>query len=210
MGQLSASKAQAVINISVVRNLFMKILLTYLKQIFLRDTSLMLFIISTLVTVFCWTIGMFYWGVDLLLLPVMMGIFFIAVSGPVVVIIYLIRRNRNRQGLKNLGRLKSLAFGAYLGLIVLNPVDNWDKEQRQNGGLIVSESLERYRGQKGSYPKDLAEIKTELSNLPSTYPWDKFQYRVKEDNTYDLDIPIPIMDRWHWDKDKKVFLYNDW
>jgi hypothetical protein len=188
----------------------MKSLLTYLRQIFFGDTGLILFITSTLVTVFCWTIGIFYWGLDLLLLPVMMGIFFIAVSGPVVVIIYLIRKNRDGQGLKNLGRLKSLAFGAYLGLILLNPVDNWDEEQRQKSGLIVSESLERYKGQKGNYPKDLAEIKSELSNLPTTYPWDKFHYHVKEDNTYDLDILIPIMDRWHWDKDKNKFLYDDW
>jgi hypothetical protein len=140
----------------------------------------------------------------------MMGIFFLAASGPVVLVIYLKRKNRDGRGLKNLGRLKSLVFGAYLGLIMLNPVDNWDKEQRQKSGLIVSESLERYKGKKGNYPKDLAEIKSELSNLPSTYPWDKFQYHVREDNTYDLDVPIPILDRWHWDRNKKVFLYDDW
>ena len=52
--------------------------------------------------------------------------------------------------------------------------------------------------------------KSDLAGLPFTYTLDKFNYNIKNDNTYDLDIPIPIMDRWHWNTEKKAFEYSDY
>lgn len=48
-----------------------------------------------------------------------------------------------------------------------------------------------------------------LTHLPFAYTWDKFDYRLTSDNDYDLDIPVHIMDRWHWDKEKQAFVYSD-
>lgn len=181
---------------------------TYIRQIFIEDINLTLLGTATLVTVFCWTIGIFFWGIDLLLLPLMFGLFILMLSGPIIIVIYLIRKNQAEQKIKYLGFLKSCAFGTYLGFVLLKPVDTWDERQRQRSGLIISATLENYKRIKGSYPTDLTVIKGELSVLPSTYTWDKFSYHVT-DHSYDLDIPIPIMDRWHWDKEKKTFVYSD-
>ena len=161
-------------------------------------------------TMFCWTIGIFVWGVDLLLLPIIFGVWLLMLFGPVILGAYLIRKNKYG-GLKTkkLGELKSLLFGTYLGFILINPIDNWDEKQRQKSGLIISENLETYKKENGKYPLELSEIKDNLTGLPTTYTWDKFNYNLKDSNDYDLDIPIPIMDRWHWEKEDKVFVYSD-
>ena len=188
----------------------MRRLTTFIRQTFTEDISLIILGIGLFATIFCWTIGIFIWGIELLLLPIMFGIGLLSLSGPIILIVYLIRKN-NGGGLqsKNLGRLKSLVFGIYLGFILLNPIYNWDRDQRQKSGLILSESLEIYKKGNGKYPTDLTEIKDELTHLPSAYSWYKFSYHLKSDNNYDLDIPIPIMDRWHWDREKQVFIYSD-
>jgi len=167
-------------------------------------------VIGVITTTFCWTIGIFIWGIDIILLPIIFGLFILSLSGPIIIFIYLRRKNKD-DGLKtkNLGRLKSLVFGTYLGFLILIPINNWDKTQRQKSGLIISETLDKYKTEYGKYPTDLSEIKQELTSLPSTYTWDKFNYNLTSENDYDLDIPIPIMDRWHWDKEQKVFIYSD-
>lgn len=184
-------------------------LATYLRQTFIEDISVPLFGTGILLTVFCWTIGIFYWGIDLLLMPVMMGLMILSLAGPFIIIKYLVRKNRSGQGIKTFGRLKSLAFGTYLGLFLLSPITNWDKDQRQKSGLIIAQTLEHYKSRHGSYPTTLSEIKNELTPLPPTYSLDKFDYHIT-DTSYDLDIPAAIMDRWHWDKEKNDFIYSDW
>ena len=138
----------------------------------------------------------------------MLGLFILMLSGPIIIIVYVIRKNQVGQKIKYLGLLKSCVFGTYLGFAILTPIDNWDEQQRQKSGLIISDSLENYKRTKGSYPTDLSAIKDDLAVLPLTYTWDKFDYHVTDDS-YDLDIPIPIMDRWHWNKEKKTFVYSD-
>jgi len=148
----------------------MKRLLTYLRQTFSEDISLTLLLVGLILTFFCWTIGIFYWGIDLLLLPIMLGIILLMLFGPIILIVYLKRKNKDG-GLKtkNLGRLKSFAFGTYIGFILINPIHNWDEKQRQKSGLIISENLEIYKNDNGQYPSDLSAIKDNLSQLPSTY-----------------------------------------
>ena len=107
-----------------------------------------------------------------------------------------------------LGKLKSIAYGVCLGLILLNPITQWDNGQRQKSGLMVSRALEQYKSNNGSYPPSLSEIKDQLTELPSTYSWDKYNYHLT-DTSYDLDIPAAIMDIWHWDSEKSEFVYTD-
>lgn len=189
----------------------MKRIVTYLRQLFTEDINPILLGTGLLLTIFSWTIGIFVWGIDLLLLPIMAGLFLLSLSGPIILIFYLKRKNKEGgHGIKNLGRLKNLVFGTYLGFLLLNPITDWDKRQRQKSGLMISETLENFKKGKGEYPSDLAEVKSDLTDLPFTYTLDKFNYNIKDDNTYDLDIPIPIMDRWHWEIEKKVFEYSDY
>lgn len=185
-------------------------LVKYLKQTFLEDINLALLLTSLMLTIFCWSIGIFVWGLELLLFPIMFSIAILMLCGPLILIDYWIRKNREG-GLqtKRPGRLKSLVFGAYIGFIMLRPITTWDDEQRQKGGLIVSNNLETYKAKHGRYPPDLLKIRNNLQDLPSTYPIEKFSYHLKSDSVYDLDIPIPIMDRWHWDKEKEVFELDD-
>jgi len=138
----------------------------------------------------------------------MFGLFLLMLGGPVIVIIYLIKKNQERRKIKYIGLLKSCVFGIYLGFALVNPISNWDEQQRQKSGLIINDSLENYKRINGSYPTDLTAIKDDLSSLPSTYTLEKFNYHVTNDS-YDLDIPILIMDRWYWDKEKRVFVYSD-
>ena len=189
----------------------MKRFITYLRQLFTEDINPIFFGTGLLLTMFCWTIGIFVWGIDLLLLPLMVGLFLLSLSGPIFLILYLIRKNKDAGlGTRNLGRVKNLIFGTYLGFLLLNPITNWDQQQRQKSGLMISETYENFKKVRARYPSDLTEVKSDLIDLPFTYTLDKFNYNVKDDNTYDLDIPIPIMDRWHWDSEKKVFEYSDY
>ncbi len=184
--------------------------LTYIKQLFTEDMSPILIGIGLLVTVFCWTIGIFVWGIDLLLLPIMLGILLLSLSGPVILIFYLIRKNKDGGlKIKNLGRLKNLTLGTYLGLLLINPIADWDEQQRQKSGLFISEALENFKNREGKYPSDVTEVKNNLTELPFTYTLEKFSYHIKDDKTYDLDITVPVMDRWHWDREKRVFVYSD-
>jgi hypothetical protein len=186
----------------------MKRFAKYGRQVFLDDVNLKFFGTGILLTIFCWTIGIFFWGIDLLLFPLTLGLFILMLSGPIIIVTYLIKKNQVGQKIKNLGLLKSLVFGAYLGFALLKPIFNWDELQRQKSGLIISKALENFKNAKGNYPTELAEIKDDLSDLPIAYKWDKFNYHATDDS-YDLDIPVPIMDRWHWERDKKVFVYDD-
>jgi hypothetical protein len=107
-------------------------------------------------------------------------------------------------------RFIGIAIGFYLGLLCLKPIDNWEVRQRNLSGQILTSEIENYKQLNGVYPDSLSQLDIDKLNkvLPKTYQMDRFTYFVKESN-YDLDIPIPIFDRWHWDKDKKVFEYSD-
>ena len=187
----------------------MRRFVTHLRQLFVEDISILLLATGLLLTIFCWSIGIFVWGLELLLFPIMLALFLLSLAGPIILIFYLIAKNKERGiKVKKLGQLKNLIFGNYIGFLLLNPITDWDEQQRQKSGLMISAALENFKKENGRYPKILSEVKNDLTTLPFTYTLDKFNYHVM-DSTYDLDIPIPIMDRWHWDIEKRTFEYND-
>ena len=111
---------------------------------------------------------------------------------------------------KWLTRINGIALGYYLGYLLLIPINYWDERQRNLSGQIVVEKLEEFKALRGKYPDKLTDLDLKQIDtlLPLAYKSDRFNYSVR-DNKFDLDIPIPIMDRWHWNNDKKIFDYSD-
>ena len=166
--------------------------------------------LGVILTMTFYTIGIFFFGVDLLLLPLGIVLFLIGLTGLVTLPIGLYRLLRKQTINKWLTRFVGLAIGFYLGLIFQRPIDNWDKNQRNISGQILTSEIEKFKENNGEYPSTLNQLSLKDLNvsLPETYQTDRFTYFVRE-GEYDLDIPIPIFDRWHWNKDKKEFEYDD-
>lgn len=103
-----------------------------------------------------------------------------------------------------------LALGFYAGLLIQKPIDDWDTKQRTASGLVIAVKLEKFKHEFGIYPDSLEQLDSNALNrlLPETYPLERFTYVAWKDK-YDLDIAIPMFDRWHWDKEKGIFEYVD-
>jgi len=101
------------------------------------------------------------------------------------------------------------SIGILTGLSAHRPIDSWDEVQRNRSGRLISEELEIYKSKNGSYPSKLSHLDTLKLNstLPRTYPFHRFTYHPTNQE-YDLDIPI-FLDRWHWEKEKQVFMHSD-
>ena len=183
-------------------------LASYIRQIFFEDVSIIVFGAAAVFTIFLQTIGIFFFGIERLLFPLMLALAVLTLGGPIIIILYMVRKTRSEEAAVNLGRLKSVVFGIYLGFIALAPIGDWDDKQRQMSGEIVTKALENYRLANGIYPSDLSEVKSQLTKLPATYSWEKFTYS-RSDSSYRLDIPVAIVDRWLWDKEKGTFVYSE-
>lgn len=157
-----------------------------------------------------YTIGIFFFGVDIILLPVILILFLIGVLGLITIPVGLYRLIRKQSVNKWLTWIIGLAIGFYLGLILQKPIDNWNREQRNISGQIVTAELEKFKQENGQYPDSLTQLNIDDLNksLPSTYHTHRFDY-FTINGGYNLNIPIPIFDRWHWNKDKKEFEYDD-
>jgi hypothetical protein len=183
-------------------------LAVYIRQIFFEDVNIIVFGAAAVLTLFLQTIGIFLFGIEWLLFPLTLALVVLTVAGPVSIILYMVRKDRSEEAAVSLGRFKSLVFGAYLGLIALAPMGDWDDNQRLKSEEIVAKALENYRLANGLYPADLSEVKGQLTKLPATYSWEKFTYS-RTDSSYHLDIPVAIVDRWLWDKEKGTFVYGE-
>jgi hypothetical protein len=166
--------------------------------------------LGVILTMTFYTIGIFFFGADILLLPLVIVLFLIGLIGLVTLPLGLYRLIRKQTINKWLTRFIGLAIGFYLGLIFQKPIDNWDREQRNISGQILTEELDNFYQNNGHYPDSLTQLNLENLNksLPYTYQSDRFTYFIKQ-GEYDLDIPIPIFDRWHWNKEKNEFEYDD-
>jgi hypothetical protein len=167
-------------------------------------------LISVALTMSFYTIGIFLWGTEIFLLPIILVLFLAGLSGLITIPIGLYRFIKKQALSKWLVRFVGLAIGFYLGLIFQRPIDNWDKNQRNISGQILASEIEKFKENNGEYPSTLNQLSLKDLNvsLPETYQTDRFTYFVRE-GEYDLDIPIPIFDRWHWNKDKNEFEYDD-
>ena len=183
-------------------------LAAYIRQIFFEDVSIIVFGAAAVFTIFIQTIGVFFFGIERLLFPLTLALAVLTLCGPVIIILYMVRKSRSEETAASLGQLKSLVFGVYLGFIALAPIGDWDDQQRHMSEEIVAKALENYRLAYGIYPTDLSEVKGQLTKLPATYSWEKFTYS-RSDSSYKLDIPVAIMDRWLWDKEKGTFVYSE-
>ncbi len=165
---------------------------------------------SSVLTVLAWTAPIFLPGIELLLLPVMFLLFLAGVSGFVTLSIGLFNVIRSKQSARWIDLLGGVAVGFYLGYAVLIPINDWDKRQRNLSGQILTESLDAYKLSHGKYPASLSDLDTVTvnNNLPFTYKLERFNY-IAENEKFDLDIPIPIMDCWHWNNTEKFFEYSD-
>jgi len=136
--------------------------------------------------------------------------FLIGLSGVITIPLGLYRLVRKQPLNKWVTRFIGLAIGFYLGLLFQKPIDTWDRQQRNISGQILTSEIEKFKDENGQYPNSLKQLNLEDLNksLPHTYKTDRFTYFVRNGD-YDLDIPIPILDRWHWNKDKKEFEYDD-
>jgi hypothetical protein len=166
--------------------------------------------LSASVTFGCWIVGIFYPGVDLLLLPLMLILILAGISSIVTVPLILFRLIKRQSTGRYLPILVSISAGFYIAWLLIIPVNDWDTSQRNLSGKLIASALENYKAKSGVYPDVLSQLDTIHlnSSLPNTYPINRFNYSIKE-NGYDLDIPIPIMDRWHWDNENGEFIYCD-
>lgn len=167
-------------------------------------------LLGVVLTICFYSIGIFYSGAELLLLPFIIGLFLIGLAGFYTIPIGLYQILKKQDVNRWLKRSIGLALGFYLGLLLQNPVSNWDHQQRNLSGQIISAELEEFKQENGKYPKDFSLLDVDKLNklLPNTYQVDKFNYRTSSGTDYDLDIPIPITDRWHWNKETKEFEFN--
>lgn len=150
---------------------------------------------------------MFFIGFDLLFLPLLIGLFLIGLSGiitvPIGIFKFIKQAKLSNWLLKSIG----LAIGFYLGLAFQQPINNWNENQRNLSGRIIATELENYKNSYGNYPEDLKQLNLN-NDLPIIYKVEKFTYNLSNDG-YDLDIPVHIFDRYHWNKTKKEFEYSD-
>jgi hypothetical protein len=167
-------------------------------------------IISILFTVFAWTSRIYLPGLDLFLLPVMGLLLLVAIIGIVTIPLGIYYFYKKETSGKWLPIVNGIAIGFYLGYLVLIPIDNWDERERNLSGQIIVEKLEAYKISTGKYPEKLIDLGEKDLNaaLPCFYKLGKFNYSASVDD-FDLDIPEPIMARWHWDNDRKIFEYSD-
>ncbi len=156
-----------------------------------------------------YTIGIFLWGAEIFLLPIILVLFLAGLSGLITIPIGLYRFIKKQALSKWLVRSIGLATGFYIGLLLQNPIGNWDEEQRNISGNIIATELDEFKLNNKTYPDSLTQLDLEEldKSLPATYKVNRFTYMIRN-GEYDLDIPIPIFDRWHWNKDKKEFEYD--
>jgi len=167
-------------------------------------------LVSVFLTILCWTIGYFGYFIALILMPLMFFLFIVGLSGLITIPIGLICVIKKRSISKRLIFFIGLAIGFYIGLLLQQPIDSWDTKQRNLSGEILTSELECFKKQYGKYPDSLDQLEIYKLNdkLPSTYKISRFTYRLNN-NKYDLDIPIPIMNSWHWSRYKNEFEYDD-
>ena len=171
---------------------------------------LIIILISLGLTLTFYSIGIFFIGLELLLLPFIIILFLIGLIGIIIIPIGLYRLFKKQNLNKWLVLFIGLSIGFYLGLLLQKPIDNWDRNQRDISGQLLTLELEKYKSLNGEYPKSLSELNVSNLNetLPRTYQIERFTYNVSQGD-YDLDIPIPIFDRWHWNKENMKFEYSD-
>jgi hypothetical protein len=171
---------------------------------------LIIVLISSGLTLSFYSIGVFFIGFELLLLPFIIILSLIGLIGIIIIPIGLYRLFKKQNLSKWLVLCIGLSIGFYLGLILQNPIDNWDRNQRNISGQLLIKALENYKSLNGEYPKSLNQLNVSYLNetLPRTYQIERFTYSISQGD-YDLDIPIPIYDRWHWNKENKEFEYSD-
>ncbi|MCZ4410659.1 sulfite exporter TauE/SafE family protein [Cryomorphaceae bacterium 1068] len=166
--------------------------------------------LGVILTMTFYTIGIFFIGAALLLLPLGIVLFLIGLTGLVTLPLGLYRLLRKQTINKWLTRFIGLAIGFYVGLIFQRPIDDWDKKQRNISGKILTSEIEKFKEENGDYPTSLSQLNLKDLNesLPQTYQTSRFTYFAKN-GEYDVDIPIPILDRWHWNKESEEFEYDD-
>ena len=177
---------------------------------FMIKRIILAILLITGVTVICWTAGIFYFGLDFFLTPLMVIWFIIGLSGLLTIplgIYCLIKRQIIG---KWLILSICLSIGFYFGQLLQMPIDNWDIKQRNISGEILTAKIENFKKLTGNYPDSLTQLGIDKLNnlLPKTYQIDKFTYFIREQE-YDLEILIPVFDRWNWDKEKREFVYQD-
>tara|TARA_R110002012_G_scaffold320819_1_gene545759 strand:- start:20625 stop:21170 length:546 start_codon:yes stop_codon:yes gene_type:complete len=163
---------------------------------------------ATFVALF-YVVPLFYIGLEFLLLPFMLIVLTAGIVGVVTIPLTAYKVYKSQRISNWLNWLNGLAIGAYFGYLITIPILDWDEEQRNLSGILVSEHLEEYRNKNGTYPTELSDLQVAQLNkkLPNTYQLDRFSYFVKE-NEYALDIPIPITDRWHWNREEQKWEYE--
>ena len=155
---------------------------------------------------------MFYPGTEFLLMRIMLLLLLAGIGGLVTIPLAIIKQ----WGHKSI-RLKSwlllfvgTALGFYIGCLVQRPIDNWDENQRNISGRLISTNLNDYYIKNGRFPETLSQLDAATLNnsLPTNYKVDRYTYSV-DSNKYHLDIPIPLTSRWHWNKDIQTFEYQN-
>jgi ABC-type multidrug transport system permease subunit len=179
-------------------------------EIIMLKRFIIITLISSILTIFCWTVGIFISGIDLLLLPLMIALVLFGISGLLTIPLGLYKFFRRQPFSKTLVTLIAISIGYFCGYFLEKPIYKWDEQQRNISGQILTAEIEKFKSENEFYPSTLKQLNVDKLNseLPKTYQLHKFSYH-KKDDSYDLDIPIPIVDRWHWERIKQQFIYDD-
>lgn len=181
-----------------------------LKKYMKMNRYIKVFVLCIVLTLAVYSIPIFFPGFELLLLPVYVIMFGIWVFGIIALPFVLYRIYKRRSVPLRLKSVISASTGFVVGLILNTPISNWDEEQRNLSGRILYNEINIYMQEKGYYPESLSslnQLKLDQS-LPSNYKTDRFIYHLTDDG-FDLNIQIPIMDRWHWNEEAQEFEYDD-
>jgi len=160
---------------------------------------LIIILISFGLTLTLYSIRMFFNfnGLELLILPFNIILFLCGLSGIIIIPIGAYRLFKKQSLNKWLVIFIGLSIGFYLGVLFQKPIDNWDRNQRNISGQLLTLELEKYKSLNGEYPKSLNELDVSHLNetLPRTYQIYRYNYNVSQ-GEYDLDIPIHLFDIW--------------
>ncbi|WP_420387400.1 hypothetical protein [Roseivirga sp.] len=174
----------------------------------MRKQVLISALVGLFLTIACYSISIFIWGIDLFLLPILFLLYLFGILGVIIAPLVVYQYIKNKPTTKWQSILIGLMLGLFIGYLIQRPIWNWDEQNRNMAGDMISQSLEDFKSEHGNYPQTLSELVIDLELLPSTYPLNKFEYTSK-DETYQLYIPIPIIDRWYWNRTQKKFEYQD-
>ncbi|MBN2756402.1 MAG: hypothetical protein JXR51_04425, partial [Bacteroidales bacterium] len=115
-------------------------------------------VLNIVLTITFFSLGIFFPGVEILILPLLIIQFLIGISVIITIpsSIYIFYKTKSIK--KHLIIFIGLSIGFFIGFLIQKPIDNWDKNQRNLSGKILSSEIEKYLEKNKNYPENLHKL----------------------------------------------------